>query len=78
MTGSVVGVVEFQLDALKMIEVANNVPQNVNFAIQSAIVINFLNIKGASPKLAGTERNTLAPPDVADVAKSFTVQVRCE
>lgn len=33
MSGNVVGVVEAQLDALTMIKVASDVPQNVNFAI---------------------------------------------
>jgi S1-C subfamily serine protease len=77
MTGSVVGVTEFQLDAIKMIQIASNVPQNVYFAIQTAIVINFLVIKGISPTLAEKGRKALEPADVADLAKAFTVQVRC-
>jgi serine protease Do len=49
---SVVGVVEYQLNAIKMIEVAGNVPQNVNFAIRTAIVTDFLAVKGVSPSSA--------------------------
>ncbi|MBV8755334.1 MAG: trypsin-like peptidase domain-containing protein [Hyphomicrobiales bacterium] len=78
MTGSVVGVVEFQLNALKMVEIANNVPQNVNFAIQSPIVMNFLGVKGVPMTIADKARKTVDAAVVAEMAKSFTVQVRCE
>lgn len=78
MSGSVVGVVEAQLDALTMIKVASDVPQNVNFAIQTPIVINFLSVKGVSPSLAGSEHKTLDPSDVAKLAQSFTVQIMCQ
>jgi serine protease Do len=78
MSGSVVGVVEAQLNVLAMIQATSDVPQNVNFAIQSPIVINFLSVKGVSPSLAGSEHKTLAPADVADLAVGFTVQVRCQ
>jgi hypothetical protein len=45
MSGSVVGVVVAQLNA-----VARSVPQNVNFAIQPSFVMNFLSVKGTPPK----------------------------
>lgn len=78
MRGNVVGVMEFQLNAIKLIEIANNLPQNVNFAIQSAIIVNFLGAKGISPTLAEAEGKILEPPSVADIAKSFTVQILCD
>jgi len=78
MSGNVVGVVEAQLDALTMIKVASDVPQNVNFAIQTPIIINFLSVKGVSPSLAGNQRKTLDPADVANLAEGFTVQVMCQ
>jgi hypothetical protein len=77
MTGSVVGVIEMQLNARKIMEVANNIPQNVNFAIQAPIVISFLTAKGVTPVIADKDRKALAPADLADVAKTFTVQVSC-
>ena len=78
MYGSVVGVLEFQLNALTMLKATNDVPQNVNFAIQTPIVVNFLNIKGVTPSLADNGRKNLDPADVADLAKAFTVQVACQ
>jgi hypothetical protein len=69
MSGSVVGVVVGQLNAI-----AKSVPQNVNFAIQPSIVINFLSVKGATP-LTGTRKST---DEVCDIAQKFTVQVYCQ
>ena len=74
MSGSVIGVAVARLDAI-----ANSIPQNVNFAIQTPIVVNFLLVKGAAPEFgtwsAGAER---PPSEVADIAKKFTVQVYCQ
>jgi len=42
MSGRVIGVVVAQLDAMARMQTDRSVPQNVNFAIQSPIVINFL------------------------------------
>src|SRR5215467_9576146 len=50
-SGRVVGVVVSQLNAMAMMQKDRSVPQNVNFAIQSSIVINFLSVKGVTPNL---------------------------
>jgi hypothetical protein len=73
MSGAVVGVVEGQLRALLGIPV----PQNVNFAIQTPIVVNFLRVKGIAPILADKEGKHLDPADVAHLARAFTVRVAC-
>jgi S1-C subfamily serine protease len=79
MSGSVVGVVVAQLNALLVMQADQSVPQNVNFAIQAPIVINFLAVKGVSPKLESSNTGrTMSPSDVADLAKQVTVQVYCE
>jgi serine protease Do len=74
MSGRVIGVAVARLDAI-----ANSIPQNVNFAIQTPIVVNFLLVKGASSEFgtwsAGAERPA---SEVADIAKKFTVQVYCQ
>jgi len=81
MSGSVIGVVEGGLNAIAMMQAGGNVPQNVNFAIQAGIIVNFLSAKGVSPKIdsqdAGARRD-LPASDVADIAKQFTVQVYCQ
>jgi hypothetical protein len=77
MSGSVIGVVESQLNAVAVMQADNSVPQNVNFAIQVPIVINFLSVKGVAPNI-DTSKTERTPPDVADLAKRFTVQIYCD
>jgi serine protease Do len=85
MSGNVIGVVEGQLNALTMMKFADSVPQNVNFAIQAAIVVNFLAGKGQAPKTdsstahpnSSTAHPDLPTAEVAELAKRFTVQVYC-
>jgi serine protease Do len=77
-SGSVIGVVEGQLNALTMMKFADSVPQNVNFAIQAAIVVNFLGAKGQSPNTDTSNAHPDLPTaEVAELAKKFTVQVYC-
>jgi serine protease Do len=79
MSGNVVGVVVAQINALAMMQAGDSVPQNVNFAIQVPIVLNFLSVKGVIPKLDKSDAPQVLPAsDVADRAKQFTVQVYCE
>src|SRR5262249_51260451 len=70
MSGSVVGVVVAQLNAI-----AKSVPQNVNFAIQPSFVMNFLSVKGAPPKYSSSTGTRKPPSEVCDIAKKFTIQV---
>src|SRR5262245_6765588 len=73
MSGSVVGVVVAQLNA-----VAKSVPQNVNFAIQPSFVMNFLSVKGAPPKYSSSTGTRKPPQEVCEIAKKFTVQIYCK
>jgi len=71
MSGRVVGVVIGQLKQTDS--------QNVNFAIQTPILVNFLNVKGVRPNEASNARTQNLPePDIADMAMKFTVQVYCQ
>jgi S1-C subfamily serine protease len=73
MSGSVVGIVVAQLNAI-----AKSVPQNVNFAIQPSFVMNFLSVKGAPPKWSSSTGTRKPPNEVCDIAKQFTIQVYCQ
>jgi serine protease Do len=72
MSGSVVGVVVAQLNALP-----KSVPQNVNFAIQPSMVINFLEVKDVTPKL-DTPKAQRSSTEVCEIAKKFTIRVYCQ
>ena len=69
MSGGVVGVVAAQF------AIPN---QNVNFAIQPAIVMNFLEVEGVSPKYASSTGDQKPASEVADIARKFTVHVYCQ
>ena len=73
MSGSVVGVVVSQLSAA-----GKSIPQNVNFAIQPSIIINFLSVKGATPRYSSMTGTRKPPDEVCETAKKFTVQVYCQ
>jgi serine protease Do len=74
MSGSVVGVVVAQLRALP-----KSVPENVNFAIQPSMVINFLEVKGVTAKLDTSSTGAQRPPsEVCEIARKFTIQVYCQ
>jgi serine protease Do len=72
MSSSVIGVVVAQLNALP-----KSNPQNVNFALQPAMVINFLEVKDVTAKL-DTPKAPRTPSEVCEIAKKFTVQVYCQ
>jgi hypothetical protein len=74
---AVIGIVEKKLDAIMVASVIGDIPQNVNFAIQSPIVVNFLTTKGVLPSFSKVA-DKLDPADIADQAKEFTVQVTCK
>jgi len=71
-SGNVVGVVSSGLVGRS----AADVPQNVNFAIKSSVVTNFLESHGIA---YGTSPLGAAksPPDISDLAKGFTALVNC-
>jgi S1-C subfamily serine protease len=73
--GNVVGVVVSKMNAIAAARVTSDIPQNVNFAIKSAVALTFLQSSGVEP-LSATS-SSLGPADLADRAKSFTVFVAC-
>ncbi len=74
--GNVIGVVVSKLDAVHVAELTGDIPQNVNFAIKSALVRGFLDIHGiAYRRQASTAK--FAPAQLAELARGFTVAVYC-
>lgn len=76
MSGNVVGVVVSKLDAQKIAQITGDIPQNVNFAVSPLILQGFLDANSVEYQSAPSTR-TLAPADVADIAKKFTFLVEC-
>jgi S1-C subfamily serine protease len=76
MGGHLVGVVSAKLNAVAVAGLTGDIPQNVNFAIKSTIVRNFLDANAVGYATAPT-RQALSAADVGDSAKKFTVLVEC-
>lgn len=75
-TGNVIGVVVSKLDAVRTAELTGDIPQNVNFAIKGALVRGFLDIHGAAYRRQASDVK-LAPEQLAERARAFTVAVHC-
>lgn len=74
--GSVIGVVTAKLNALRVQEMTGDMPQNVNFAIKSALVQSFLEAAGIvyQTREAGGARLTAA---LAAEARDFVLKIEC-
>ncbi len=75
--GHVIGVVVAKLAALRVAErTGGDLPQNVNFAIQGPVAIEFLRRNGVTPRIAITTQ-TLPPAEVGEIAHPSTVLLEC-
>ena len=75
-SGNVIGVVTAKLNALKVAMVTGDVPQNINFAIKSTTIRNFLEVYDVEYETAhSTENNATA--EVASQARKFTLKIEC-
>jgi S1-C subfamily serine protease len=75
-SGNVIGVVVSKLDALKVVEITGDVPQNVNFAINANVLSSFLDANGVDYKTAPVGP-TVPPQEIARRAQTFTVLIEC-
>lgn len=76
--GRVVGVVQSTLDARRVASATGGLPQNVNFAIATPALRRGLDeAKVTYTAAPSDEVPARAPPDVADEASQYTVQVNC-
>ena len=75
--GNLVGVVSMKLNALKVAMSDGDLPQNVNFAIKSAILATFLDSNRLHYQAETTSAKALEPADLADVARGISGFVVC-
>ena len=76
LSGHIVGVVVSKLNAVKLAELTGDIPQNVNFAISTGTIRTFLDTHDLQYDTSRSDE-LLAPADVADRAREFTVPVEC-
>lgn len=75
-SGDVVGVVSSKLNALKVVKATGDMPQNINFAIKTGAMRDFLDnsavvYKTAEPKL------DLKTAEIARAARAYTMLISC-
>ena len=76
-TGAVVGVVAAKLDAIKVARATGNLPENINFAIKTGALRDFLD--NSAVMYRDTERRELnrETAEVAKKARGFTLLISC-
>lgn len=76
-SGVVIGIVVAKLNALGVAKVTHDVPQNVNFAIKTAIALDFLRAHNVVPRLSSNAK-PLDQTEIAERAKAIAVRIVCD
>lgn len=74
--GNVLGIVVAKLDAVKVAQVIGDIPQNINFAINGAVVKAFLEANGVEFSATSSDLR-LSVADIAEKGKKATVFIQC-
>jgi S1-C subfamily serine protease len=76
-SGEVVGVVAAKLNALKFVKATGNIPENINFAIKTGALRDFLDNSAVSYQTADS-KTELKTADIARNARAYTLLVSCK
>jgi S1-C subfamily serine protease len=76
-SGEVVGVVAAKLNALKVVKATGNIPENINFAIKTGALRDFLD-NSVVPYQTSDVKTELKTADIARNARSFTLLISCK
>jgi S1-C subfamily serine protease len=75
-SGNIVGVVTAGLDALRMAKATGDIPQNVNFAIKTGALRDFLD-NSAVPYQTAEPGSEMKTTDIASGARTYTMLISC-
>jgi S1-C subfamily serine protease len=75
-SGHVVGMVAAKLNALKFVKVTGNIPENINFAIKTGALRDFLDNSVVSYQMAEA-KGEVKTADIARDARAYTLLVSC-
>jgi S1-C subfamily serine protease len=76
--GEVVGVVAAKLNALKFVKATGNIPENINFAIKTGALRDFLDNSVVPYQVTDNKGGELKTADIARNARAFTVLISCK
>jgi S1-C subfamily serine protease len=75
--GQIVGVVSAKLDALKIARATGEIPENINFAIKTGMLRDFLDNSAIAYQTAIETKGELKTSDIAKNARGFTLLISC-
>lgn len=76
-TGQIVGVVAGKLDGLRVAVATGNIPENINFAIKTGALRDFLD-NSVAPYQTTEPRGELKTTDIAGNARAYTMLISCK
>ena len=76
-TGAVVGVVAAKLDAIKVARATGNLPENINFAIKTGALRDFLDNSAVMYRDTERRESNRETAEVAKKARGFTLLISC-
>jgi hypothetical protein len=74
--GAVVGVVSSKLNALKVVKATGDLPQNINFAIKTGAMRDFLD-NSVVPYKTAEPKTELKTAEIARLARAYTMLISC-
>jgi S1-C subfamily serine protease len=75
-SGNVVGVVAAKINAIKFAKATGDLPENINFAIKTGAVRDFLD-NSAVPYQTAESGQELRTADIANKARAYTMLISC-
>jgi len=76
-TGALIGTVVSRLDKFKTLQVAGDLPENINFAIRGRLMSTFMESFGLSPAY-NTITRLKSPTTIDEEAARYTVRILCK
>jgi len=76
-TGALIGTVVSRLDKFKTLQVAGDLPENINFAIRGRLMATFMESLGLSPSY-NTITRLKSPTEIDEEAARYTVLILCK
>ena len=74
--GQVVGMVSGKINALKFVRATGDIPENINFAIKTGAIRDFLD-NSVVPYQVAEAKSELKTAEIAGAARAFTLLITC-
>jgi len=75
-SGQIVGMVAAKLNALKFVKATGNIPENINFAIKTGAIRDFLD-NSVVPYETTEPKGELKTTEIAGAARAYTLLISC-